>query len=31
MAKFEFETKYFGSIIIDVDDDGHGNSDVKYE
>jgi hypothetical protein len=31
MAVFEFMTKYFGKIVIDVDDDGHGNTDVNYE
>jgi hypothetical protein len=30
MAKFVFTTKYFGEITIDVDDDGHGNTYVKY-
>ena len=31
MAKFEFKTKYFGTIIIDVDDNGDGDTDVMYE
>jgi hypothetical protein len=30
MTKFEFTTKYFGEIIIDVDDNGHGDTDVSY-
>jgi hypothetical protein len=31
MAKFKFKTNYFGNIIIDVDDNGHGDTNVKYE
>ena len=31
MAEFKFKTKYFGNIIIDVDSDGHGDTDVMYE
>ena len=25
----EFETKYFGKVIVDISD-GHGNTDFKY-
>jgi hypothetical protein len=31
MAVFEFATKYFGKIAIDVDSDGNGNADVEYK
>jgi hypothetical protein len=30
MAEFKFKTKYFGEMIIDVDDNGHGDTDVNY-
>jgi hypothetical protein len=30
MTEFEFTTKYFEEIIIDVDDEGHGDVDVSY-
>lgn len=31
MAELKFKTKYFGNILIDVDDDGHGGADLVYD
>jgi hypothetical protein len=30
MIEYKFSTKYFGEVVIAVDNDGHGDTDVKY-